>query len=243
MRTAIQRLWRRKEVASEPGKDVAEALPPRYNRRTRWWNNGEWFARFDRFLLPDAFTGEHHHRILDRRFTLQQLAESVRELEGSTAECGVFKGVSSALICATLQGAYRNGALHYGFDSFEGLPAPGLDDADWKKGQLTTSFEATRQHLAEFDVCRLRVGWIPETFQGLEHDKFRLVHIDVDLEAPTRQCIEFFYPRTVPGAVFIFDDHGFISCPGARKAVEEFMQDKPETVVDLTTGQGFFYKR
>ncbi len=56
MRTAMQRLWRRKEFASEPTNDVAEVVPPRYNRRTRWWNNREWFAKYDRFLLPDAFT-------------------------------------------------------------------------------------------------------------------------------------------------------------------------------------------
>jgi O-methyltransferase len=192
--------------------------------------------------LPDAFTGEHHHRILERRFTLQQLAASVRHLPGATAECGVFKGVTSALICATLRGTYRDGALHYGFDSFEGLPEPGPNDLNWAQGQLATPEDMTRQHLAEFDECRLRVGWMPATFRGLEGERFRLVHIDVDLAEPTRHCLEFFYPRCRPGALILLDDYGFASCPGARSAGRDFMQDKSETVVELTTGQAFFYK-
>jgi hypothetical protein len=146
------------------------------------------------------------------------------------------------MICSALVGTYE-GAWHYGFDSFQGLPAPGKNDAAWDEGQLNTPLEATRRHLAEFAFCRLVVGWIPETFRGLERESFRLVHIDLDLEIPTRQALEFFYPRALPGALFFFDDYGFRSCPGAREAVDRFMDAKPETVVELTTGQGFFYKQ
>jgi hypothetical protein len=221
---------------------TASASRPAFNPKVRWWNSAEWLEKYDRFILPDSFTGEHHHRILDRRFTLQSLANSVRHLPGSTAECGVFKGISSALICATLNGTYHD-ASHFGFDSFEGLPECGANDGAWYKGQLATPLEATQKHLAEFDFCRLIVGWIPDTFRGLERESFRLVHVDVDLESPTRQSLEFFYPRATSGALFLFDDYGVHSCPGARKAVDEFMADKPETIVELTTGQAFFYKQ
>jgi hypothetical protein len=244
MITSLKKRWWRKKAASEAplAQHAAVVSPPPFNPKVRWWNDPEWLAKYDRYVLPDAFTGEHHHRILDRRFTLQSFAAAVKHLPGSTAECGVFKGIGSALICATLAGSYGP-SLHYGFDSFEGLPEPDVNDAAWKQGQLATPYAATQRHLAEFDFCRLVVGWIPETFRGLEHETFRLVHIDVDLEKPTYQSLEFFYPRAVSGALFIFDDYGFRSCPGARKAVDEFMADKPETVVELTTGQAFFYKR
>jgi O-methyltransferase len=235
------RWWRKKPVHAPPPQLAAGHSPPAFNPKVRWWNDPEWLEKYDRYVLPDSFTGAHHHRILDRRFTLQSFAASVKHLRGSTAECGVFKGIGSALICATLKGTYQ-GASHYGFDSFEGLPECGAEDAAWKQGQLATPFEATQRHLAEFDFCRLVAGWIPATFIGLEHELFRLVHIDVDLEKPTRQSLEFFYPRAISGALFLFDDYGFHSCPGARKAVDEFMADKPETVIELTTGQSFFYK-
>ena len=40
----------------------------------------------------------------------------------------------------------------------------------------------------------------------------------------------------------MFDDYGFHSCPGVRSAVDRFLDDKPETLVELTTGQAFFYR-
>jgi O-methyltransferase len=244
MITSLKTRWWRKQAGQAPHSPQASVVisPPAFNLKVRWWDDPEWLKKYDRYVLPDSFTGEHHHRILDRRFTLQSFANSVKRLQGSTAECGVFKGVSSALICATLKGTYDS-AAHYGFDSFEGLPEPTANDAAWQQGQLAVPHAAAQQHLAEFDFCRLVVGWIPETFRGLEQQSFRLVHIDVDLEQPTRESLDFFYPRAISGALFFFDDYGFRSCPGARSAIDAFMVDKPETVVELTTGQAFFYKR
>ena len=42
--------------------------------------------------------------------------------------------------------------------------------------------------------------------------------------------------------IIIFDDYGFPSCPGARKAVDEYFKDKPENVIYLATGQAFVIK-
>ena len=92
-----------------------------FNPKVRWWTDSEWLGTYDRFLTPDRRPTADHHRILDRRFTLQAFAASVSHLLGSTAECGVYRGTGSSLICATLCGTYHD-EKHYGFDSFEGLP-------------------------------------------------------------------------------------------------------------------------
>lgn len=213
-----------------------------FNPKVQWWTNKEWLAEFDKYIAVDETHSQDHHRILDRRFTFQVFAKTVRHIQGSTAECGVFKGTSSALTCATLQGTY-GGEFHYGFDSFCGLPEPGVNDGAWRKGQLAMPFERASEHLNEFaSFCTLIPGWIPKSFEEVKDKRFRLVHIDVDLELPTRQSLDFFYPRAVPGCVFIFDDYGFHSCPGSRCAVDEFLTDKPETLIELTTGQAVFYK-
>jgi len=41
----------------------------------------------------------------------------------------------------------------------------------------------------------------------------------------------------VTGGCMIFDDYGFPSCPGARRAVDEAFADKPEIPLCLPTGQ------
>lgn len=216
---------------------------PAFNPKVRWWTDGEWQSRFGRHIQPDSLGGRYHsHRILDRRFTLAQFSASVRRLRGSTAECGVFKGIGSALICEALRGTYAENERHFGFDSFEGLPETGPTDANWKRGDLAEPMTSAEQHLAEFSFVHLIKGWLPQTFGAVSDRVFRLIHIDVDIQQTTCECLEFFYPRAVSGALFLFDDYGFHSCPGARQAVDAFLLDKPETLIELTTGQAVFYK-
>ena len=35
----------------------------------------------------------------------------------------------------------------------------------------------------------------------------------------------------------IFDDYGFLTCPGAKQAVDTFFSDRPEAPIYLPTGQ------
>jgi len=42
--------------------------------------------------------------------------------------------------------------------------------------------------------------------------------------------------------VILLDDHGFTTCPGATRAAEEYMAGRPESIIQLTTGQAFIVK-
>lgn len=220
-----------------------------YPPKARWWQETTWAEPYRPFLERDAIDGHSFKRILDRRFQLAELAKAVRRLPGSTAECGVFRGVGSGVICQSLAGSYAPGDVHLGFDSWDGVSSPDAADrmADgrqgWQRGQLRTPFSATQDLLARFEFCTLVQGWIPSCFGPAEGRQFRLVHIDVDLHQPTRDSLEFFYPRMVPGGVIVLDDHGFVDCPGARSAAIDFLADKPEPIVEVPTGQAFVFKR
>jgi hypothetical protein len=54
--------------------------------------------------------------------------------------------------------------------------------------------------------------------------------------------LAFFYQRVSPRGVIICDDYGFTSCYGARKAVNDFFADKPESVIHVPTGQALIVK-
>jgi len=180
------------------------------------------------------FKGPHLLREWDRAYLLDQLASAVFGFAGSTAECGSYKGLSSFIICRRTQ----PGGTHHIFDSFEGLSRPDpADGTAWSEGDMAIGEDEVLDNLIGFDV-RAHKGWIPERFSDVDDEKFVLVHIDVDLYQPTYESLKFFYDRVVRGGLIVCDDYGFRSCPGARRAVDEFLIDKSEVVLSIPTGQG-----
>jgi hypothetical protein len=107
---------------------------------------------------------------------------------------------------------------------------------------MSSSEELLKGNLSHVESIEVYKGLIPFRFSEVEDRFFSFVHIDVDLYQPTLDSIEFFYPRMSDGAVLVCDDYGFTSCPGATKAIEQYLEDKPEKMVSLSTGGGFFIK-
>jgi O-methyltransferase len=202
-----------------------------------WWSDEDFNAYLCRFHEQD---GLNTHR----KWMLWQLLRLTSEVQGHTAECGVFEGASSWLICAWNARAAPAGRVHHLFDSFEGVSTPEpVDGSHWKKSDLSASVEVVAKNLLPFkDVIRFHKGWIPERFADVDQTRFTFVHVDVDLFQPTRDSVEFFYPRLSQGGVLLCDDYGFTSCPGATEAIDNFLADKPEKMLSLPSGGGFFIK-
>jgi hypothetical protein len=177
----------------------------------------------------------------ERKWNLKELLRLTDGVAGHFAECGVFRGGSAYLMCELA--ANTNRQVHL-FDSFEGLSEPNeSEQGHWSPGDLSVSEEAVKENLSEFDCFKTFKGWIPDAFPQVADHQYSFLHVDVDLEQPTRDSIEFFYPRMDPGAVILLDDHGSAMCPGARKAALDFFGNQGEKVLDLATGQGLVIKR
>lgn len=206
-----------------------------YDAYTSWYNDGGFKCVWD--------GSPWNSNDLDaRRFLIYSLLQDVKMLGGDTAECGVGTGVTSYIFLALLEGSNQE---HHIFDSFEGLSEPseldrvnGGEVFEWKKHDISYSEGLVRHNLERFPDLHMYKGWIPSRFESVEDRGFCLVHIDVDLYEPTRDAVAFFYPRMKPGGVIICDDYGFSSCPGAKKAMDEFAQSVDRKVVHLPTGQG-----
>lgn len=185
--------------------------------------------------------GNDFHSI-DRKYTVGQFLKLIKNVPGDIAECGVYKGATAWFICAFIREHGLNKALHV-FDSFEGLSKPEKEDgAYWAAGDLATGEAACRNNLSPFDFVKYYKGWIPGRFAEVETTRFCFVHIDVDLYEPTFDSVSFFYERLNKGGIMICDDYGFDTCPGVKKAVDDFFAGKTETVIMLTTGQAFIIK-
>lgn len=199
-----------------------------------WWSDHDFNTYLEKFRERNRFNTH-------RRWMLWQLMRLVQAVPGDTAECGVFEGAGSWLICAGIRGTDRK---HHLFDSFEGLSAPdAADGAYWTKGDLSAGEELVRRNLEPFAASiEFHKGWIPDRFADVADKKFAFVHIDVDLKQPTLDSLEFFYPRLSPGGVLVCDDYFCTTCPGATEAIDTFLADKPEKMVPLDAGGGFFIK-
>jgi hypothetical protein len=200
-----------------------------------WLHDELFFARYKRFMDPDNWHS------CDRKFLLKELLNWTYNVPGDYAECGVYTGGSAIFLCEAAERFSKHVHL---FDSFEGLSKPGEHDGEyWDEGALAFSFERVSENLGASAYFTCHKGWIPEKFPDVADKWFSFVHVDVDLYEPTRDTLEFFYPRLEAGGVILLDDHGFSTCPGARKAALEFFADKAEKVADVPTGQGLVVRR
>ena len=176
---------------------------------------------------------------IDRKYLLWQLStQCARELPGETAECGVYRGGSAYVIARAIREAGTGKALHL-FDSFSGMPETSASYDVHREGDFADApLEQVRAYLQDYaSEVVFHPGFVPATFAGCEDLTFCFVHVDLDLHDAIRDATAFFYPRMPRGGIIVYDDYGFPTCPGARKAVDDFFADKPEMPLVLTMGQ------
>lgn len=133
----------------------------------------------------------------------------LRGVKGAYVEVGCNRGMTAALIQATL---LNHGAgdrpLHL-FDSFAGLSEPSMEDVGCRlgAGSLKTD-EGTL--LDTFDLFGLphpivHPGWISNTITETP-SSIAFAHIDVDLFEPTLFAIENIYHKLSSEGILIVDD-------------------------------------
>lgn len=175
------------------------------------------------------------HTLVDRTrcYMLYQMARQTAQTAGEVVEVGVYKGGTARLLALALP----HKTVHL-FDTFAGMPATNVDFDKHLAGEFSdTSLAAVQERLKDCRNVHFYQGLFPATSGPIAQTKFSLVHVDADIYDSVRACCEFFYPRLEKDAVILFDDYGFPTCPGARKAVDEFFSDKPEVPFYLPTGQ------
>jgi hypothetical protein len=185
-----------------------------------------------------------------RFFTLERAAFQVRNVPGNACEVGCFRGMSAYIAAAAFKECGKTLDFHI-CDSFEGLSEPTAEDnargneppVKIRPHAYACSEADVRRHLAPFDMFRFHKGWIPEPFKTLTNERFCYAYIDVDLAEPTRDALEFLWPRLNPGGVIVLDDYGALSYPGSRRAIDGFFAGRRDVfLVDCPAGNGLAIK-
>jgi O-methyltransferase len=218
---------RRRQEEERKRRELLRPLP-------LWNEDGEFtqiFSKIDYTLVDHA-----------RCYILYQLAKRAAEIPGDLAEVGVYKGGTAKLLALTI--APRATKTLHLFDTFTGMPPVEADTDRHSQGDLgDTSLEAVQRTLQGCENVQIYQGFFPDTAGPIENSRFCLVHIDADIYQSVKDSCEFFYPRLEKNGIMVFDDYGFRSCPGARKAVDEFFSDKPEYPLYLPSGQSVVIRK
>ena len=156
----------------------------------------------------------------DEISALADLVWQTREVAGEIAEIGVYEGDSLAIIREK-----ANGKIIHGFDTFEGFVGEQILDGEaYKTGDLKSDYWKVYREFEPFDNIKLHKGDILQTMSEVEDKQFSFVHLDIDIYKPTKDCLEFFYPKLSPNGILLIDDY----CPtnwGVIKAVNEFITE------------------
>ena len=169
-------------------------------------------------------------------FSLYSIARAQSRLVGEMAEVGVYQGVSAKIISVASSGA----PLHL-FDTFAGLPPPDADEfARMREGHYAASLPSVRAFMADRPDVSFYPGLFPATSAPCADRRFSFVHLDVDLKSSTLGCLEFFYPRMVPGGVILTHDYSYLD--GVRAAYAEFLETLRERPIELPSSQAMLIK-
>ena len=157
---------------------------------------------------------------------------------GAFAELGVFQGETANII----HEMDTTRMLHL-FDTFEGFDKQDLllenstEDKFSTSNFSNTSLEEVKKYIDGNENVHFHPGYFPESAKNLNKTNYAFVHLDADLYKPTLAALNYFYPKLSVGGVIIIHDYNH-TWDGLRKAIDEFVQSIPETIVEVADWQG-----
>lgn len=157
-------------------------------------------------------------------YSVRHAHEHTRAETVTGVECGVEDGLSAHFALT-----HSTGTLHL-YDAWDALdPALSQD-------------RTARNLAAHADRLRWHPGIIPDTLADDAPETVHWLHVDVNAAEPTRAVLEFFWPRIPEGGAVLFNAYGWLHCDPVRRTVNDFLCDKPGTLLPLPTGQAIYQR-
>jgi len=221
---------------------TASAILKRLYRLTQAGSRHAVDAHLERYFVDDFIDGDHGAAYGIDRAARAALVEKMRAVlagvpsatrmlyhvvlarellavppasRGDVAECGVFKGASSAslsLACALV------GRKLWVCDSFSGLPSAESDirrnyahlkvQGHYAEGMYAGALEEVRGNIAKYgnlESCEFLPGFFSESLHKLPASLV-FAFVDVDLTSSMRDCVRQIWPRLIDEGLLYTDD-------------------------------------
>jgi O-methyltransferase len=206
--------------------DFGSACPDDMQTMDEMWKQLVALGIRESEIAVQAITSPDDRRVID----LNRIAEALVHVEGSVAECGVLRGHFAAQINRCFPDR-----ILYLFDTFSGFDSRDTrDEASKTVKKWLDIYEPLfklgneRIALARCPYAEnvvIRKGYVPDTFVGLEKERFAFVNIDMDLYLPQLNALRFFAPRLTYGGVIQVHDYFDPCLPVVKQAVNKFAEE------------------
>ena len=205
--------------------------------------------------ISKKFSMLSNDRILSNMSCVEYVIKN--NIDGDIVEIGVWKGGSILSMILTLEKLSSfNKNIHL-YDTFEGMTEPSEIDVNFENKpandflKLRSDLKNCKSELDEVinnisnnssypkDLIKYHVGDIVKT--DFIPEKISILRLDTDWYESTKFELDNFYDKVNSGGIIIVDDYGFWK--GSKKAVDEFLIDKPEIKIIPIDNEGImFYK-
>jgi O-methyltransferase len=170
----------------------------------------------------------------------------VAGVEGAIVELGCNAGRTSVFLQMLIDHFAPERELHL-YDSFEGLPTPGADDAFLQAGDLKATRSDVEGEFAHWGLREphIHAGWFERTLPAFCPSPIAFAYLDGDYYASILTSLEWVYPRLSTRGIIVVDDYcddarnpqAWGRLPGVKKACDNFLTDKPERM-NVLVGTG-----
>ncbi len=188
-----------------------------------------------------------HYNLVSTQVSKQEIGIILNNLQlvidqkiaGAVVEFGCYNGTTSLFIQRLLQTEDPHRAFHV-YDSFAGLPEKSSTDLSpageqFKTGELQVARSEFVHHFkqAHIPLPTIHKSWFDELSPKDIPHPIALAFLDGDYYDSIKTSLRLIQPNLSPGAVIIVDDYQSEALPGAAKATNEWLRDKPRLNLKL----------
>lgn len=168
-------------------------------------------------------------------------------LPGDFVECGTNTGIMSLAVCEYVNFNEVDKDFWL-FDTYAGIPEDMVSESEMELGRLAENrmypdcYEKALRNFSPFPRAHLVRGRVPETLSTVSIADVSYLCIDMNIEQPEREALEYFWPKLVSGAVVVFDDYAWTPYQAQKRSHDTFASRQGVEILTLPTGQGLLIK-
>ncbi len=195
--------------------------------------------------IAQNFPGYIRRINITRFLAYYELFKKIESVPGWIVECGIYRGFTLFALAKFLEifcmGDKTRRVL--GFDNFTGFTDLHKEDGPEDRG-VTRCKGGTNPHDFRDDFWKLLelnnqdafAPWakritviegnvqdtVPQYCKDNPGLRISFLHLDIDIYEPVSVCLEYLYPRVVPGGIIVLDEYAHQDWPGESAALEHY---------------------